>query len=244
MARRPPTAIPATGGASSVSRREEFERMLRALRERLAFAPLPGPPAQAAMAPSERPMPDPRAESLRGSRHAAALALIYFYRDEPHLALTQRTERLRDHGGQISLPGGRIEPEEGHRDAALREAREELSIRSEEVEILGELTPLWIPPSDFVVRPVVAAARSRPDFRPQPSEVAQLIETPLTSLLDPTRRRVETLNVRGRSRRVPFYDVEGHQVWGATAMILAELLVVWREAHAQEGHATQGDIPA
>ena len=185
------------------------------------------------MAPAGRPLPDPLSESMRASRHAAALALLYPLAGEPHLALTRRTATLRDHGGQISLPGGRIEPEEGHREAALREAKEELAIRAEEIELLGELTPLWIPPSDFVVRPVVAAALHRPDFQPQASEVAALIEAPITQLLDPARRREETRQVGGRARRVPYFDVDGHRVWGATAMILCELLAVWNEARRE-----------
>jgi 8-oxo-dGTP pyrophosphatase MutT (NUDIX family) len=204
-----------------------FERQLEALRRRLRDEPLPGPRTQVTMAPSERPLPDPHGESLRASRHAAALALIYLHGDEPHVALTRRRSDLKDHGGQISLPGGRIEPREGHVAAALREAEEELAIVASEVELLGELTPLWIPPSDFVVRPVVAAAHARPRFRPQPSEVEALIEAPVAMLLDPTRRREETWTRRGRPRRIPFYDIEGQQVWGATAMILAELLAVW-----------------
>jgi 8-oxo-dGTP pyrophosphatase MutT (NUDIX family) len=109
-------------------------------------------------------------------------------------------------------------------EAALREATEELSIRPDEVRVIGELTPLYIPPSNYCIYPVVAAAERRPDFRRSPQEVAEVIEVPLDHLLDAKNIKREIWPLRGMDVTVPFYLFEEHKVWGATAMVLAELL--------------------
>jgi 8-oxo-dGTP pyrophosphatase MutT (NUDIX family) len=109
-------------------------------------------------------------------------------------------------------------------DTALREAAEELNIGPAEARILGELTPLYIPPSNYCVYPVVAVAAQRPDFRPSPREVAEVIEVPLAHLLDKRNIKREKWPLRGMDVTVPFYLFAGHKIWGATAMVLAELL--------------------
>lgn len=202
---------------------------LQALR-RLLREELPGPGAQAAMAPSERPIPSVEAARASGSREGAALALLYPLRRRWHVVLTERSAELTHHPGQISLPGGRVDEGEDLVRAALREAEEELAVPPDRVEILGPLSPLWIPPSNFLVQPVLGAAAARPAFRPQPAEVARVIEVPLDDLLDPALRREEIWEIRGRARRVPFFELQGHRVWGATAMILVELATLWDRA--------------
>jgi hypothetical protein len=94
------------------------------------------------------------------------------------------------------------------------------------VTILGELTPLYIPPSDFEVHPIVAwyANGKRPSFTPSDAEVAEILETPLSYLLTPASRGEETWTLRGYDVRVPFFNIQGHKVWGATAMMLSELV--------------------
>jgi len=109
-------------------------------------------------------------------------------------------------------------------ETALREAVEELSIKPDEVRVLGELTPLYIPPSNYCIYPVVAAAARRPEFDPSPHEVAEVIEVPLDHLLDPRNVTREMWPLRGIDVTVPFYLFQGHKIWGATAMVLAELL--------------------
>jgi 8-oxo-dGTP pyrophosphatase MutT (NUDIX family) len=109
-------------------------------------------------------------------------------------------------------------------ETALREAAEELNIAPAEVRVLGELTPLYIPPSDYCVYPVVASAERRPDFRPSLREVAEVIEVPLDHLLDTRNIRREKWPLRGIDVTVPFYFFREHKIWGATAMVLAELL--------------------
>ncbi len=140
--------------------------------------------------------------------------------------LTLRAESLPKHANQVSLPGGAVEPEESPADAALREAWEEISVDPAEVRIAGELSPLHIPVSGFVLHPFVGTTERRPEFEPDPREVARILEIPLDRLTDPATLREEGREFRGRTYRVPYFDVGGVKVWGATAMILSEFLTL------------------
>lgn len=168
--------------------------------------------------------------SSRNYRGAGVLVLVYPLGGRPHVLLTRRTDGVLHHKGQISFPGGRREPGEDLRETALREAREELGVSEEELRILGDLTPLYVPPSRFCIHPLVAYADFRPALRPQPEEVAEIIEVPLEVLLDPDSVRRETRTLRGLRVNVPYYPFLGHKIWGATAMVLAEFLEVIRDA--------------
>src|SRR5690606_25820031 len=110
-------------------------------------------------------------------------------------------------------------------ETALREFNEETGAMSDEILVLGRLSPIFIPPSDVVVTPVIAYTTAVSGFDPDPNEVAELIETPLADLLrrDLLRSRKQHVSVLGRELDVPYYDVKGHVVWGATAMMIAEL---------------------
>ena len=192
--------------------------------------PLPGVQAQVTMAPLPRIFdPPPGAEP----RQARVLLLLYPVRTVLHLALTVRTSNLNHHSGQISLPGGGWgQGDVSFQETALREAQEEIRIAAGGLEILGPLTPLYIPPSHNVIHPFVAYASQRPVFRPDPREVAELLNVPLHLLLDPATRYEEDWNWHGATLHVPFYAVnDEHKVWGATAIVLAEFLtLLTREA--------------
>jgi len=187
--------------------------------------PLPGLPAQMRMATQPRPGTWRILDPDMDCRRAGVLVLLYPRGDELNLVLTRRTETVENHRGQISFPGGSLEPGETPRQAALREAKEELGIEPAGLELLGELSPLYVPPSNFYIYPIVAYAPVRPDFVPLLQEVAEVIEVPLAHLLDPATRHEEVWQIRGLPTRVPFYAVGPHKVWGATAMILSELVV-------------------
>lgn len=187
--------------------------------------PLPGIEAWIAMAPQPRPFhPLPGASE---PRQAGVLLILYPLHSTLHLVLTVRTSNLNHHSGQVSLPGGGWEEGDGSlQQTALREAREEIGIAAEGLELLGPLTPLYVPPSNNLVHPFVAYASQRPAFHPDPKEVAELLDVPLSLLLDPATQRGEDWIWRGAPLHVPFYAVGEHKVWGATAIILAEFLAL------------------
>ncbi len=186
--------------------------------------PLPGLAGQMAMMPRPRPGMERLLDPTHRPREGSVLVLLYPHAGALALVLTKRTETLNLHSGQISFPGGAHEPSDGgFEQTALREAFEELGIRPDSVTILGALTPLYIPPSDYRIYPIVAFTPQRPDFRPAPREVETVLEMPLAELLSGRTVRVETWLLRGQPVEVPYFDLAGHKVWGATAMVLSEL---------------------
>jgi len=196
-------------------------------RIRAATQPLPQPPAW--LHPERLPdgVPFERPASPPNARLAAALVLVY---PGPHgeamLVLTERVDYGGDHSGEVSLPGGKVEP--GDTDAAataLREAREEVGLDTERdgVEVIGRLDALWIPPSNFRVQPIVAIATRRPAFVADRREVAAILETPVTAFLPDVTPVIIDPDPRGRPLRYGAYLVEGRIVWGATAAILGQL---------------------
>ena len=152
------------------------------------------------------------------------LVVLYDKGGETRLVLTRRRDDLNDHAGQISFPGGRREDGEMLRMTAVREAEEEIGLDPGALTVLGQLTCLYIPPTDYEVHPFVAWHQGLPLFRRQAAEVSQIIETPLSFLLDPANRFEEPWDYRGMTVQVPFYLVASHKVWGATAMMLSEFL--------------------
>jgi len=179
--------------------------------------------------------PEPRLgwDPLRfpdGARDGAALLLVYPHDDTVHMALTVRGSGLRNHTGQVSLPGGCGDDGESIEAAALREATEEIGVDASTVELLGRLTPLHIPVSGFLLHPIVGVTSMRPAFQRAEWEVARIIEAPVAMLSDPAaiKREIRTRVVKGRSIdvNVPYFDIDGEKVWGATAMVLAEFCAI------------------
>jgi 8-oxo-dGTP pyrophosphatase MutT (NUDIX family) len=188
-------------------------------------APLPGRAAQDMLAP--RPRRDwPQGFDTTRIRHAAGLLLLFPLDDRAHIILTVRANSLERHGGQVSLPGGVIEADETVEQAALREAREEIGLDIRDVRTLGTLTPLDIPVSGFRLHPVVATIERRPDVAPAEGEVARILEVAVESLLDPNHFGRRPLLRDGRVTEVPAFRTDGVEIWGATAMSLAEFLSV------------------
>jgi 8-oxo-dGTP pyrophosphatase MutT (NUDIX family) len=178
------------------------------------------------MAPEPRPGTIEISELKRSCRRAGVMVLLYPRAGELCLVLTRRTEQLESHRGQISFPGGGLHAGESALQAALRETEEEMGVSPSGLDLLGELSPLYIPASDFCVYPLVAFAAVQPAFVPNPHEVAEVIEAHVARLLDPATRCEETWPWQGALRRVPFYAIGEHKVWGATAMMLCELLTL------------------
>jgi 8-oxo-dGTP pyrophosphatase MutT (NUDIX family) len=181
---------------------------------------LPGKETQCLMAPEHRGIP--------GAGHypvpAAVLILMYPLDGHTGVVFIKRNEYDGPHSAQVSFPGGAWEEADGPLvRTAEREAREELGITGE-IEILGKLTDIDIPVSNFRVSPFVAHAPGRPSFDPDPTEVQYVIETSVEALLQPSSAKSEHWKLGGQPVRVPFYNVNGEKIWGATAMMLCEFL--------------------
>jgi 8-oxo-dGTP pyrophosphatase MutT (NUDIX family) len=201
-----------------------MKSLVEQLRAKLA-APLPGRTAQERMTGRVLPMPEEIPENARDS---AVLQLLFPKNGEPHVLFIRRTEDGRAHSGQISFPGGRYEQEDASfMITALREAEEEVGIIASEVEVLGALTPLYIPVSFFMVHPFVAWSGKRPDYLPSREEVSEILEIPLAHLFDDANKittEVRPSSVPGLILKVPAYSLpDGSFIWGATAMMLSEL---------------------
>jgi 8-oxo-dGTP pyrophosphatase MutT (NUDIX family) len=200
-----------------------FDELVASVRAGLAR--LPGLEAQERMAPVPRPGWK-RAHVLEETRPAAALLLLFPVDGVASLLLTKRSPALPQHPGQVSLPGGAVDPGESIEAAALREAYEEVGLAPDLVRIVGRLTPVHIPVSGFVMYPVIGTAATRPATRPALEEVERIIEAPIEHVLD-SARHLRTTRVRdGVEFDMPFFDLDGEQVWGATAMVLAEFAAV------------------
>lgn len=185
-------------------------------------SPLPGSAAQRDMETElsyGRHFGPPRPDA----RPAAVVIFLHPYDDQWHLPLMLRPVALVNHPGQISLPGGTIEPGESSEEAALREMEEELGVPRHGALLLGQLSNIYVFASNFIVTPWVAAARSDIQFEPSIDEVDEVLNIPLDHLLDPASRGQHIYERNGVSVLAPHFAWRGHFVWGTTAMILAEL---------------------
>lgn len=208
------------------TRTESFPIFIESLRMRLA-RPLPGYSAHQAMSPIPRRGTEPGYVPPIPPRRGGVLALFYPHNGTLHLPLILRPTYEGTHSGQVSFPGGGQEAGDADIVAtALRETHEEVGIPPEAVEILGPLSKLYIEPSNFEVYPVVGWMAQRPHFRIDPYEVARLLEVPFADFGKAENRFEEQWNLRGRQVTVPFFKIQGQIVWGATAMMLSELMAV------------------
>lgn len=188
---------------------------------------LPGRDAQFLLAPRPRfgayVHQDPRE-----ARPAAVFALLVRIQNQPSVLLTRRSTSVKTHRGQISFPGGAVEAGESALDAALREVHEEIGIERGSIRVLGKLSPLFVAVSGYEVQPFVGALDELGSTAIDGREVAEMLSVPLSRLLDPDTQGEREQVYRGNPVSVPFFKVDRHEVWGATAMMLSELLAVVR----------------
>jgi 8-oxo-dGTP pyrophosphatase MutT (NUDIX family) len=206
---------------------ESFAPFVRQLQADLA-GNLPGRSAQYMMAPQPRsggdlPYDRPHPDARRGG----VLVLCYPHEATIYVALILRPTYNGVHSGQVAFPGGGYES--GDQDltqTALREAYEEIGVEATTLTLLGQLSPLYIYASNYLVFPTVAWANERPQFKIDPYEVAALLEIPLRDLCDPSNCRQEEWQLIDRVAQVPFFALLEQKIWGATAMILSEFLAL------------------
>jgi len=204
----------------------DFSEFSDLLSGRLA-GKLPGQAAQFQMAPLARRQPEMTSVESKSCREAAVLALFYpCSKGRPKLLLTERPEAMNQHAGQVAFPGGRREEGEQLPDTALRETEEEVLIERSVVDLIGALTPLYIPPSNFCVYPYVGIIDFRPDMSVRTEEVANIFGVRSADLVNAEMRSVEMRTMAGVEREVPHFTFNDKIVWGATAMMIAELAAV------------------
>jgi 8-oxo-dGTP pyrophosphatase MutT (NUDIX family) len=187
-------------------------------------AGLPGEEAQFRMAPMARPRLREALAAAPEVRQSAVLLYFFPKRDDWFLVLMKRPDYEGTHSGQVSIPGGRLEPGENHLQAALREFEEEIGVVVDSNCLLGKLSDLFIPPSNYLVQTFVAYSSEPPRYAPDPVEVEEIIELSVTWLLNESAvKRGKVMLSSGVNIVSPYFEVAGHVVWGATAMILSEL---------------------
>ncbi len=187
--------------------------------------PLPGEEAQNLMSPSYAHayrVPKPN------YKEACVVLLIHIKENLPYITLIKRAYSHPEdkHGGQISFPGGKVDEDDcSFEYCALRELYEELGLDPNKIEILGRLSSLYVYVSHFLVYPFVGFIHGVPNYIPEESEVAQVFDVPLHHFLDTKNIKLKTLHSNGHEiKDMPYYDINGDILWGATAMILSEFI--------------------
>jgi len=204
---------------------KNFEQFIKSLE--ISLKSLPGFEAQLKMAPLTRIEDLKHFKPTKSPRKSAVLILLYPEHEEIKTVLMERASDNTVHSGQISFPGGKYEESDNNLEyTAIREANEEIGINVNTVKVIGNLTKLYIPPSNFDVYPFVAYTLEKPNFIAN-NEVKSILEAELSILMKPDTLTKRTIEHRlGKIVDVPCYIIDGHVIWGATSMIISELLEV------------------
>ncbi|MBM2813984.1 MAG: hypothetical protein HW421_746 [Ignavibacteria bacterium] len=193
---------------------------------------LPGKSAQLKMAPLIDGVPYRKFQAEQNAKASAVLVLLNYIpeEDDYSVLLTLRSSDLLSHSGQISFPGGRSEPDESFEETAIREAEEEIGLRRGNINVIGKLSRLFIPPSNYLIEPVVAYFEREQEFSISSGEVEEILFTRLKAISEPQSIVRENWNLQGMTADVPLWRVHPTTpLWGATAMILMELVELYRE---------------
>jgi 8-oxo-dGTP pyrophosphatase MutT (NUDIX family) len=199
-----------------------FESFISSLTNRLT-EPLPGVEFQRKFMHEERLMS--HIQPNESTRLSAVLIVFYPLNNQVYFPLILRPQYDGTHGGQMALPGGKMEyADENLVRTALREAQEEIGVRAMDVNVLGELTDVFIPVSNFLVKPIVGYLDKRPDFFPDQREVEQIFEVRFEDFLNIQNKGIRNINIGKRNLTVPGFQIQNQWVWGATALIMNEIV--------------------
>ena len=193
---------------------------------------LPGIDAHRRAMPADRdPGPRYAFENLQNPRKSSVLIMLYPDAEgNVRFPLMERQDYGGVHSGQVSLPGGRAEKHDTSLiHTALRETEEEIGVPAKHIEVVGELSQLYIPPSNYLVTPVLGYLGEEPVFNKDPRDVKEIFSVKIEDLLDDCYMKVTDIEVRGQLLKdIPYFHFEERVVWGATAMILCELATLLR----------------
>ncbi|WP_200977873.1 CoA pyrophosphatase [Echinicola sp. 20G] len=208
----------------------QLEEVIDTIENKLQY-PLPGRKGQIMMAP--QPLNEARfaQQDLKNARKGAVLILLYPGENGCMVPFIKRPEYDGTHSGQVSFPGGKWEESDQNlQETALRETEEEIGVDRAQIQLLGKLSQLFIPPSNFLVTPYIGFMRSAPVFKPDPREVARVITCDFSVLVDHNIRKEKDFELaRGAKIKAPYFDIDQETVWGATAMMLGELMTIWEQ---------------
>lgn len=207
----------------------EFDKLIRKL-EKALQEPLPGREGQITMAPL--PVDEERfIQNIRADYRKGAVLMLFYpdFQQQAFLPFIKRPTYTGVHSGQIAFPGGKMEESDADLSVtALRETEEEIGVDAKKIQLLGKLSDLYIPPSNFMVSPFVGYTLEKPEFNPDPEEVVRIINCPVGTILDKSIRKTGTIQGSGGYRlKAPYFDIESEMVWGATAMMLGEFTYLW-----------------
>jgi 8-oxo-dGTP pyrophosphatase MutT (NUDIX family) len=201
-----------------------FNSFTQHLKNLLNNYPLPGQDAQYIMAGENIRYKKINLNTLSNYKKSAVCLLFYPKADEIFFVLIKRPTTHQYHAGQIALPGGSCDGDETYEQTALRELFEETGVVINRKHIIGRLTPLYIPVSNFYIQPTVACIDTLPIFNPHTKEVVELIEFPLKGILDESIVAETTVNLTTVIKiKAPYFNIQGNMLWGATAMLLSEV---------------------
>ena len=182
--------------------------------------PLPGKDAQSIM--MIEPKPIFNNTNTKNVKLSAVLILLFFENDDWNFFLTKRSQNVNNHKGQISLPGGVHEENESLQETAIRETEEEIGIPSQDIQLIGSLSPFYVPVSNFKISPFVGWMEKKPKVKAFDREVEKVFSISINKFILESTQKIKYDKLNGEMVKIPYFDIDNEMVWGATSIILSE----------------------